>query len=174
MPPPRTGVSAIRGRNVKRVSRRRRVAGATEKENPCRANPMSATCLKMAGRRGEEEAAERVGNPVSGTVVGGVGPAGRTARATGWTWTLSSSSAVGAGNPKRGASGRETGGGDVGTYRVGGPNPTRGSPQESRLGAWTRNETPDGLGAASAKVVPGARNPMSSLLLRPAILCRGR
>jgi hypothetical protein len=38
---------------------------------------MSATCLKMAGRLGEEETAERLGKPVSGTVTGGVGPAGR-------------------------------------------------------------------------------------------------
>jgi hypothetical protein len=63
---------------------------------------MDATRLKMAGRRREEEAAERLGKPVSGTVAGGVGsagglPANRAADwATGRTWTLFSSSVVGA------------------------------------------------------------------------------
>ena len=37
---------------------------------------MNATCLKMAGRRREKQVAERLRKPVSGTVAGGVGPAG--------------------------------------------------------------------------------------------------
>jgi len=55
---------------------------------------MSATRLKMAGGRREEEAAERLGKPASGTVVGDLGVASATRatgeldRATGETWTL--------------------------------------------------------------------------------------
>jgi hypothetical protein len=37
---------------------------------------MNVTGLKMAGRRREEQVAERLRKPVSGTVAGGVGPAG--------------------------------------------------------------------------------------------------
>jgi hypothetical protein len=71
------GGSATGRRNVKRASRRRRVVGAAGTEQtPGGQNPRSATCLKMAGRRREEEAAERWRKPVSGTVVGGVGSAG--------------------------------------------------------------------------------------------------
>lgn len=54
------------------MSRRGFVKGRT----PCRANPMSVTCLKMTGRWGEEKTAVRLRKPASGTVVGGVGPAG--------------------------------------------------------------------------------------------------
>jgi len=39
---------------------------------------MSVTCLKMVGRWGEANAAVRLRKPVSGTVVGGVGPVGKT------------------------------------------------------------------------------------------------
>jgi hypothetical protein len=84
-------------------------------------NPKNATRLKMAGGRREEEAAERLGKPASGTVVGGVGAVdvhpGKTGAPTGQpdgTWTLFSSSVEGAWNLKRGASGRETGGRDIG------------------------------------------------------------
>lgn len=51
--------------------------GFAEGETPVGQNPTSATCLKMAGRLGEEETAERLGKPESGTVAGGVGPVGR-------------------------------------------------------------------------------------------------
>jgi len=37
---------------------------------------MSATCLKMTGRYQEEQVAERLRKPASGTVVGGVGATG--------------------------------------------------------------------------------------------------
>jgi hypothetical protein len=46
-------------------------------------NPTNATHLKMVGRRGEEEVAERLRKPVSDTVVGRVGPAGRNPGKTG-------------------------------------------------------------------------------------------
>ena len=39
---------------------------------------MNATCLKMVGGRQEEQVAERLRKPVSGTVAGGSGPAGRS------------------------------------------------------------------------------------------------
>jgi hypothetical protein len=45
--------------------------------NPCRANPMNATYLKMVGRQGEVKVAERLRKPVSGTVAGGVGAISR-------------------------------------------------------------------------------------------------
>jgi len=41
-------------------------------------DPTSATYVKIVGRRREEEVAERLGKPVSGTVTGGVGPVGET------------------------------------------------------------------------------------------------
>jgi len=44
-------------------------------ETPEGRNPRSETCPKMAGREREEEAAERLRKPASGTVVGRVGPA---------------------------------------------------------------------------------------------------
>lgn len=50
--------------------------GFVEGTIPCRVNPTSETRLKMAGRGGDEKVAERVGNPVSDTVAGGVGPVG--------------------------------------------------------------------------------------------------
>jgi hypothetical protein len=44
------------GRNVMRACRRRRVVGAAwQEQTPEGRNPTSATCLKMAGRRREEE-----------------------------------------------------------------------------------------------------------------------
>jgi hypothetical protein len=46
-------------------------------------NPKNATRLKMAGRRGEEKAAERVRNPASGTVAGGLGSDGEHPGKTG-------------------------------------------------------------------------------------------
>jgi hypothetical protein len=71
-------MSAVRGRNAKRAGRRRRVVGAAlEEQFPEGWNPMNVTRLKMAGGRGEEQAAERLGKPVSGTVVGGVEPVGK-------------------------------------------------------------------------------------------------
>jgi hypothetical protein len=66
----------------------------------------------MAGGRREEEAAERLGKPASGTVVGGMGPAdeppgttGELDRATGETWTLSTASVEGMQNPMGGTLG---------------------------------------------------------------------
>jgi hypothetical protein len=110
MSPPRTGAWPVGGRKAKRVCRRRRVVGASwEARTPEGQNPKSATCLKMAGRRGEEEVAERLGKPVSDTEAGGVETAGSpwaTGGATGQpdgSWTLSTSSAEGARNPRRGA-----------------------------------------------------------------------
>jgi hypothetical protein len=68
--------------------------------------------VKIVGRWGEEQVAERVRNPVSGTVVGGWdrrrNRAGQPAR----TWTPSTSCAEGERNPRRGASRREMRGGD--------------------------------------------------------------
>jgi hypothetical protein len=102
MSPPRTGACAVCGRKAKRVCRRRRVVGASwEEESPEGRNPKSATCLKMAGRRREEEVAERLGKPVSDTEAGGVGTVSgpwATRGATGQpdgTWTLSTPSAEG-------------------------------------------------------------------------------
>lgn len=46
-------------------------------ETPEGQNPRSATCLKMAGRRREEEAAGRLGKPVSGAEAGSVGAGGK-------------------------------------------------------------------------------------------------
>jgi hypothetical protein len=46
-----------------------------EAQPPVGLNPKSATRLKMAGRRREEEAAVRLRKPVSGTVGGRMGPA---------------------------------------------------------------------------------------------------
>jgi hypothetical protein len=54
---------------------------------PLKGNPTSVTGLKMVGRWAEEEAAERLGKPASGTVAGGMGPAGETGCEPG-TWTL--------------------------------------------------------------------------------------
>jgi hypothetical protein len=45
--------------------------------NPWRANPTNVTCLKMTGRQREEQVAERLRKPVSGTVASGVGPTGQ-------------------------------------------------------------------------------------------------
>jgi hypothetical protein len=99
--------------------------GFSRGSNPWRVNPTNATHLKMVGRRGEEEVAARLGKPVSDTVVGGLGAVGRNPGKTGaptgqpvGTWTLSSQSVEGARNPKRGASRRETGGGEVGFNTV--------------------------------------------------------
>lgn len=91
MSPPRTGACAVCGKKAKRVRRRRRVVGASwEEEPPEGPNPKSATCLKMAGRRGEEEVAERLRKPASDTEAGGMGTVGSpratggAGRATGW------------------------------------------------------------------------------------------
>jgi len=66
------GERPANGRNVRRVCRRRRAVGAARAEQtPEGRNPTSATCLEMAGRRREIEAAERLGKPASGTVAGG-------------------------------------------------------------------------------------------------------
>jgi hypothetical protein len=51
-------------------------SGLCERNKSLKGNPTSATGLKMVGRRGEEQVAERPKKPVSGTVAGGVGPAG--------------------------------------------------------------------------------------------------
>lgn len=63
-----------RSENVRRACRWRRATGSTrEEQTPEGKNPMSVTCLRMAGRWREEEAAARLEEPVSGTVVDGVG-----------------------------------------------------------------------------------------------------
>lgn len=62
-----------------RVRWRRRAAGAVWGERtPVGRNPRSATRLKMAGRRSEQQAVERLGKPVDGAVAGGVESAGVT------------------------------------------------------------------------------------------------
>jgi hypothetical protein len=55
----------------------------------------------MVGRRGEEEAVERLRKPEDGTVADGVGPDGGAERKPG-TWTLPASCAEGAGTPGEG------------------------------------------------------------------------
>jgi hypothetical protein len=83
VPSPRTEGSATGRRNVRKARRWRRAIGsAREEQTPGGQNPRSATCLKMAGRRREEKAAERLRKPASGTVVGSVGAVGGS-RATG-------------------------------------------------------------------------------------------
>jgi len=148
--------------------------------NPCRANPKSATCLKMAGRWREEEAAERLGKPVSGTVAGGMGPAGATPaqgsnprttgsldRATGEPWTPFSQSAAGASNPRRGARrSRGLGRGQRETPC------RRAEPQERIVHGVASVDKGDERNtgwvarSAGAKTGPGAGNPMGLLLPR--------
>lgn len=56
----------------------RRVRGASRKEKTLEGQkPMSVTCLKMAGWQPGSNVAERLRKPVSGTVAGGLGTAGR-------------------------------------------------------------------------------------------------
>jgi len=107
----------------------------------------------MAGRLREEETAERLGKPVSGTVTGGVGPAGgfpaRNRRGAGpgnreGRGLSLPISAEGALNPMRGAFDREVGGGDFGKHRVGESNHRRGRSKESRLWARAREGIPEG------------------------------
>jgi len=64
------------------VTSHRACEGGTE--TPGGQNPRSATCLKMAGRRREEEAAERLRKPASGTVVGSMGAVGGTQSGQPW------------------------------------------------------------------------------------------
>lgn len=152
--------------------------GFMEGTIPCRANPLDATCLKMAGRRGEEETAERLGKPASGTVVGRVGPADEPPGTTrepdpgnrAGRGLSSLQASYGQGNLKRGVCGREAVDGGIGQHRVGESNPKRGSPKESRPWARVEEGIPEGSSAANAKTEPGAGNPTSLLLRRLAIL----
>jgi len=116
--------------------------GFVRGSNPCRENPRSATHLKMVGRRREEQVAERLRKPVSGTVVGGVGPAGGT-----WatrTWTLSPDALKGTETPGEVPHVERHEAGTFGTYREGALNPTRGSPTESHPWARLMTGTPEG------------------------------
>lgn len=76
-------------------------------KKPLKGDPKSATRLKMAGGRGEEEAAERVRNPASGAVAGGLGTAGGTEGASPRTWPLPPHALKGYETPERGQRSRE-------------------------------------------------------------------
>lgn len=74
--PPRTGTGQAEGETSREQAGGDEPSGPRRRKTPEARNPTSATCLKMVGRWREEYAAERLGKPESGTVVGWVGPAG--------------------------------------------------------------------------------------------------
>jgi len=99
----------------------------------------------MAGRRREKEAAGRLRKPVSGAVAGGVGsvggipgknPGGSFGFGRAGRGLLPPDALEGQETPREVPAGREATGGGFGTYRVGGPNPRRGSLMESL--PWAR------------------------------------